>query len=90
MLQQAGAYMRPGYLRPVYDLESGNTQRSREDLTNFALDFANRIYEVKGIYPLVYINSLMNVAVALNQGSYAAAHNIESGGEWWMEIRKGR
>jgi S-adenosylmethionine hydrolase len=38
--------------------------------------------------PLVYINSLMNVAVALNLGNYAAAHNIESGGEWWMEIRK--
>src|SRR5687768_12001683 len=57
MLQQAGQYMRPGYLRPVYDLESGNTQRTREDLTNFALDFANRIHQEKGVYPLVYINS---------------------------------
>ena len=57
MLEQAGAYMRPGYLRPVYDLESGNVQRTRTDLTNFALDFANRIYEVKGVYPIVYINS---------------------------------
>ena len=57
MLEQAGAYMRPGYLRPVFDLEAGAAQRSREDLTNFALDFANRIFEVKGVYPLVYINS---------------------------------
>jgi GH25 family lysozyme M1 (1,4-beta-N-acetylmuramidase) len=57
MLEQAGAYMRPGYLRPVFDLEAGDVQRTTEDLTNFALDFANRIYEVKGIYPLVYINS---------------------------------
>jgi S-adenosylmethionine hydrolase len=27
----------------------------------------------------VYINSLLNLAVALNQGSYAAAHKIDSG-----------
>lgn len=38
--------------------------------------------------PLVYINSLMNVAVALNQGSYAATHNIESGVDWFVEIAK--
>ena len=57
MLQQAGAYMKPGYLRPVFDLEAGNTQRTRAELTNFALDFANRIYDAKGVYPLVYINS---------------------------------
>jgi S-adenosylmethionine hydrolase len=38
--------------------------------------------------PLVYINSLMNVAVALNQGNYAAAHKIESGVDWFVEISK--
>src|SRR5438552_224755 len=38
--------------------------------------------------PLVYINSLLNVAVALNQASYAAAHKIESGPEWFIEIAK--
>src|SRR5678816_3361017 len=31
MLEQAGAFMRPGYLRPVFDLEAGAAQRSRED-----------------------------------------------------------
>ncbi|HWW31011.1 MAG TPA: S-adenosyl-l-methionine hydroxide adenosyltransferase family protein [Steroidobacteraceae bacterium] len=36
--------------------------------------------------PLVYINSLLNVAVALNQASYAAAHKIESGPDWSIEI----
>ena len=29
--------------------------------------------------PLVYVNSLLNLAVALNQGNYAAAHKIDSG-----------
>lgn len=38
--------------------------------------------------PLVYINSLLNVAVALNQSSYAAAHKIESGPDWTIEISK--
>lgn len=38
--------------------------------------------------PLVYINSLLNVAVALNQQNYAAAHKIESGPDWTIEIGK--
>jgi S-adenosylmethionine hydrolase len=37
--------------------------------------------------PLAYVNSLMNLAVALNQGSYAAAHSIESGPDWFIEFR---
>jgi S-adenosylmethionine hydrolase len=38
--------------------------------------------------PLVYVNSLLNLAVALNQGSYAALHKIESGPDWSIEIGK--
>jgi len=38
--------------------------------------------------PLVYINSLMNLAVALNQQSYAAGHKVESGPDWSIEISK--
>jgi S-adenosylmethionine hydrolase len=38
--------------------------------------------------PLVYVNSLLNLAVALNQRSYAAAHKIESGPDWSIEIGK--
>ena len=38
--------------------------------------------------PLVYVNSLLNLAVALNQGSYAAAHKIDSGPDWFIEIGK--
>jgi S-adenosylmethionine hydrolase len=36
--------------------------------------------------PLVYVNSLLNLAVALNQGSYAAVHKIESGPDWLIEL----
>jgi S-adenosylmethionine hydrolase len=38
--------------------------------------------------PLVYVNSLLNMAVALNQRSYAAAHKIASGPGWSIEIAK--
>ncbi len=38
--------------------------------------------------PLLYINSLMNVAIALNLGDYAAAHKVESGLDWFIELDK--
>jgi S-adenosylmethionine hydrolase len=38
--------------------------------------------------PLVYINSLLDLAVAINQGNYAAAHKIDSGPDWSIEIGK--
>ena len=38
--------------------------------------------------PLVYINSLLNVAVAINLGSYAAVHKVDSGVDWLVEISK--
>jgi S-adenosylmethionine hydrolase len=38
--------------------------------------------------PLVYVNSLFNLAVALNLGNYAAVHKIESGPDWSIDIGK--
>jgi S-adenosylmethionine hydrolase len=38
--------------------------------------------------PLLYINSLMNVAIALNLGNYAAAHHVESGLDWFIELNR--
>jgi S-adenosylmethionine hydrolase len=38
--------------------------------------------------PLVYLNSLLDVAIAISQGNYAAKHNIESGVDWEVEITK--
>jgi len=39
--------------------------------------------------PLAYVNSLLNLAVAYNQGSYAAAHKIDSGPDWFVELSPG-
>ena len=37
--------------------------------------------------PLLYLNSLGNVALAINQGSFAQQHDIGSGAGWSVEIR---
>ena len=38
--------------------------------------------------PLVYVNSLDNLGVAINQGSFANAYRIGSGTNWEISIRK--
>lgn len=38
--------------------------------------------------PLVYVNSLDNMAVAINQGSFAKAYNIGTGTNWKITMRK--
>jgi S-adenosylmethionine hydrolase len=38
--------------------------------------------------PLVYLNSLLEVALAISQGNYAAKHHIESGVDWEVEVSK--
>jgi len=37
--------------------------------------------------PLLYFNSLLNVSLALNQGSFAAKHRIGSGPDWVIRLR---
>lgn len=38
--------------------------------------------------PLVYVNSLDCMAVAINQGSFAKAYNIGTGNKWRISVRK--
>lgn len=38
--------------------------------------------------PLLYVNSLDKMAVAINQGSFAKAYHIETGANWKIKIRK--
>ena len=56
-IQMAGAWMRPGYLVPVFDFEAGAGIRTPEQLAQFSIDFSNRIYDVMGIRPAVYIGN---------------------------------
>ncbi|MED2942395.1 S-adenosyl-l-methionine hydroxide adenosyltransferase family protein [Bacillus swezeyi] len=38
--------------------------------------------------PLVYVNSLDNLGIAVNQGSFAEAHHIGTGIKWRISLRK--
>lgn len=38
--------------------------------------------------PLLYLNSLMNISFALNQGDFAKAHGIACGAEWSVRVEK--
>ncbi|BBO31618.1 hypothetical protein PLANPX_1230 [Lacipirellula parvula] len=56
-LQMAGAWMRPGYLLPVLDLEAGAQQHSTASLSSWSIAFSDRIFQAMGIRPIVYVNS---------------------------------
>ncbi len=38
--------------------------------------------------PIIYINSLFKVGIAINQGSFAKAYNVGVGNSWIVELRK--
>ncbi|MGB4612704.1 MAG: S-adenosyl-l-methionine hydroxide adenosyltransferase family protein [Erysipelotrichaceae bacterium] len=40
--------------------------------------------------PIVYINSVFKVGIAINQGSFAKAYNIGVGSAWVVELRKAK
>ena len=50
--------------------------------------YARSFADVSMGEPLVYINSILNVAVAINQGSFARAYNVGTGLSWKIGIRR--
>ena len=54
-IQMAGAWMRPGYIMPMFDLEAG-LARGGDVLAEFSVDFSARLYDVLRIRPCIYIN----------------------------------
>lgn len=40
--------------------------------------------------PLLYLNSLLNVAFALNMGSFTQQHGLSSGGDWTVRIERAK
>ncbi len=60
----------------------------KKQVYNEAIPFVKSFAEVDKLEPLVYINSLLNIAVALNQASFASIHQIGTGNEWTLELEK--
>ncbi|RIY34378.1 SAM hydrolase/SAM-dependent halogenase family protein [Psittacicella gerlachiana] len=52
------------------------------------MTFAKVFSDVNIGEPLVYINSLLNVGVAVNQDSFSRLYHIGTGVEWSIELRK--
>ena len=69
-IQMAGPFMRAGYLPPTFDLETGDTIRTDNELAQYSIDFSNRIYDVMRIRPMIYING--NYAANVLAGATAA------------------
>lgn len=64
-------------------IENG-TRQVYKNIMTFGRSFADiHIGE-----PLVYVNSLDNLGVAINQGSFANAYHIGSGSNWRITIQK--
>ena len=77
-LEMAGAWMRPGYLMPMFDLEDGQAEaggtpgRTANDGAQFSLDFSNRIYQAMGIRPAIYTSGTYSSWV---QGASSSLRN---------------
>ena len=74
MIQMASAWMRPGYLLPVLDLEAGQSQRTSSQLSTFGVEFSDRIYAVTGVRPIVYLSQ--SYANYVNSTVPAAISNL--------------
>lgn len=55
-----------------------------------AMAYATTFGEVPEMNPLCFLNSLMNVSLALNMGNFADSFRIQSGPEWSISIKKDR
>jgi len=52
------------------------------------MQFAKSFADVNIGEPLVYVNSLVNIGVAVNQDSFSKLYHIGTGTEWTIEVRK--
>jgi len=52
------------------------------------MPYAKTFGEVPDGAPLLYLNSLMNVAFALNLGNFAKEHGVSYGAEWSVRVEK--
>ena len=54
------------------------------------MPYAHTFGDVPERAPLLYLNSLLNVSFALNQGSFAQRHQLGSGPDWTVQVEKVR
>lgn len=79
LVEQAG--LKPGVRVSYRFLQGGREVAAGE------APFATAFGEVKPGEPLVFLNSLLELAFALNQGDFAKKHGIGSGPDWTVEVK---
>ena len=52
------------------------------------MPYVHTFGDVKEGEPLLYLNSLLNVAFALNMGSFSEQHHLASGGNWTVRVER--
>lgn len=55
---------------------------------NNMISFGKSFADVHISEQIIYVNSLLRMAVAINQGNFAKAYNIGTGLHWTIEFRK--
>ncbi len=54
------------------------------------IPYTHTFGDVKEGEPLLYLNSLLNVAFALNMGNFSEKHGLASGGTWTVKVEKAK
>jgi S-adenosylmethionine hydrolase len=54
------------------------------------MPYARTFGDVPEGAPLLYLNSLLNVAFALNMGSFSEKHDLSSGGNWTVRVERAK
>jgi S-adenosylmethionine hydrolase len=62
--------------------------RGKTSVFTGELPYAPTFGDVAADAPLLYLNSLMNVSFALNQGDFAKKHGVGFGAEWSVRVEK--
>ncbi|NMA86155.1 MAG: S-adenosyl-l-methionine hydroxide adenosyltransferase family protein [Tissierellia bacterium] len=55
---------------------------------NNRMQYGKSFADVYASEPIIYVNSLLRMAVAINQGNFAKAYNIGTGINWTIEFKK--
>ena len=62
--------------------------KAGEEVLNLSVPYVETFGAVEVGKPLLYMNSLDSVSLAINQGNFASTHAIGSGPEWSIQIRR--
>ena len=63
-------------------------KHNMRNVYNSTVKFVKSFAEVHIGRTLLYVNSLDKIGVAINQGSFSRAHQVESGYQWTVELKK--